>query len=216
MRKSSFVFAAVALITGLALHAQSTPNTGSLRYKWQDNQGLVHFSDSLSTEAMKFGYDVVNDRGMIVQHVPRQLSPEERAVANKLAAIEAAKQRAAQDRANAEAQMLAAYPDEASYRMSQQQQLDTIDQQIRTTQLNLRGQEKALADLLSRAGDIERAKKPVPKYLIDSIADQRNVVTAQRNALLRQQTERAQDVQQQARALTRYRELKAAQAQPAN
>ena len=216
MRKSSFVFAAVALITGLALHAQSTPNTGSLRYKWQDNQGLVHFSDSLSTEAMKFGYDVVNDRGMIVQHVPRQLSPEERAVANKLAAIEAAKQRAAQDRANAEAQMLAAYPDEASYRMSQQQQLDTIDQQIRTTELNLRGQEKALADLLSRAGDIERAKKPVPKYLIDSIADQRNVVTAQRNALLRQQTERAQDVQQQARALTRYRELKAAQAQPAN
>ena len=216
MRKSSFVFVAVALVTGLALHAQGTPNTGSLRYKWQDNQGLVHFSDSLSTEAMKFGYDVVNDRGMIVQHVPRQLSPEERAVASKLAAIEAAKQRAAQDRANAEAQMLAAYPDEASYRMSQQQQLDTIDQQIRTTQLNLRGQEKALADLLSRAGDIERAKKPVPKYLIDSIADQRNVVTAQRNALLRQQTERAQDVQQQARALTRYRELKAAQAQPAN
>ncbi len=216
MRKSSFVFVAVALVTGLALHAQGTPNTGSLRYKWQDNQGLVHFSDSLSTEAMKFGYDVVNDRGMIVQHVPRQLSPEERAVANKLAATEAAKQRAAQDRANAEAQMLAAYPDEASYRMSQQQQLDTIDQQIRTTQLNLRGQEKALADLLSRAGDIERAKKPVPKYLIDSIADQRNVVTAQRNALLRQQTERAQDVQQQARALTRYRELKAAQAQPAN
>ena len=216
MRKSSFAFAAVALVAGLALHAQNTPNTGSLRYKWQDGQGPVHFSDSLSTEAMKYGYDVVNDRGMIVQHVPRQLSPEERAVANKLAAIEAAKQRAAQDRANAEAQMLAAYPDEASYRMSQQQQLETIDQQIRTTQLNLRGQEKALADLLSRAGDIERAKKPVPKYLTDSIANQRNVVTAQRNALQRLQTERAHDVQQQARALTRYRELKAAQAQPAN
>ena len=216
MRKSSFAFAAVALIAGLAAHAQSTPNTGSLRYRWQDNHGLVHFSDSLSAEAMKYGYDLVNDRGMIVQHVPRQLSPEERVAANKLAAAAAAKQRIARERANAEAQMLAAYPDEASYRMSQQQQLDTIDQQIRTIQLNLRGQEKALADLLSRAGDIERARKPVPKYLTDSIASQRNVVTAQRSALLRQQTERAQDVQQQARDLARYRQLKAAQAQPAD
>ena len=216
MRKSSFAFAAVALIAGLAAHAQSTPNTGNLRYRWQDGQGLSHFSDSLSAEAMKYGYDLVNDRGMIVQHVPRQLSPEERVAANKLAAAEAARQRIARERANAEAQMLAAYPDEASYRMSQQQQLDTIDQQIRTIQLNLRGQEKALADLLSRAGDIERARKPVPKYLTDSIASQRNVVTAQRSALLRQQTERAQDVQQQARDLARYRQLKAAQAQPAD
>ena len=216
MRKSSFAFAAVALIASLAAHAQSTPNTGSLRYRWQDSHGLVHFSDSLSAEAMKYGYDVVNDRGMIVQRVQRQLSPEERIAANKLAAAEAARQRIARDRANADAQMLAAYPDETSYKMSQQQLLDSLDQQIRTTQLNLRGQEKSLTDLLARAGEIERAKKPVPKYLTDSIASQRNVVTAQRSALLRQQAERAQDVQQQARDLAHYRALKAAQAQPAD
>ena len=216
MRKSSFVFAAVALTAGLAAHAQSSPNTGSLRYRWQDSHGLVHFSDSLSAEAMKYGYDVVNDRGMIVQRVQRQLSPEERIAANKLAAAEAARQRIARDRANADAQMLAAYPDETSYKMSQQQLLDSLDQQIRTTQLNLRGQEKSLTDLLARAGEIERAKKPVPKYLTDSIASQRNVVTAQRSALLRQQAERAQDVQQQARDLAHYRALKAAQAQPAD
>ncbi len=216
MRKSSFAFAAIALIAGLAAHAQSTANTGSLRYRWQDSHGLVHFSDSLSAEAMKYGYDVINDRGMIVQRVQRQLSPEERVAANKLAAAEATRQRIARDRANADAQMLAAYPDEASYKMSQQQLLDSLDQQIRTTQLNLRGQEKALTDLLARAGEIERAKKTVPKYLIDSIASQRNVVTAQRSALLRQQAERAQDVQQQARDLAHYRALKAAQAQPAD
>ncbi|HEY8683162.1 MAG TPA: DUF4124 domain-containing protein, partial [Rhodanobacter sp.] len=117
--------------------------------------------------------------------------------------------------ANAEAQMLAAYPDEESYKISLQQTLDTIDQQIRTTLINLRSQEKALTDLLSRAADIERSKDPVPKFLADSIANQRNVVAGQRNALARQQAERALDVQQQASQLARYRELKAAQAQPA-
>lgn len=211
MRKSLPVFAA-ALLMSLAASAQ---NTGSIRYKWHDAQGLPHFSDSLTAEAMKYGYDLVNDRGLVVQHVPRQLTPEERAVANKLAAEQAEQQRIIRERANAEEQMLAAYPDEESFRISQQQALDTIDQQIHTTQLNLRSQEKALTDLLARAADIERSKNPIPKFLADSIAQQRNVVTGQRSALQRQQAERAQTVQQQIQQLARYRELKAAQAQPA-
>jgi hypothetical protein len=107
--------------------------------------------------------------------------------------------------------MLSAYPDEQTYKISQQQELDTIDQQIHTTEINLRSQEKALTDLLGRAADIERDKQPVPKYIADSIAKQRDVVAGQRNALARQQDQRAQTVAQQARDVSRYRELKAAQ-----
>lgn len=212
MRKLLPVFAAVVLIASLSAYAQ---NTGNIRYKWYDGQGLMHFSDSLTSEAMKYGYDLVNDHGLVVQHVPRQLSAEERAASNKLAAAQAVKQRAAQEIANAETQMLAAYPDEESYKISQQQSLDTIDQQIHTTQINLRSQEKALTDLLARAADTENSKTPVPKFLVDSIARQRGIVTTQRNTLQRQQALRAQTVQLQARQLTRYRELKAVQAQPA-
>jgi hypothetical protein len=212
MRKSLLAFAAVVLVASLSAHAQ---NTGNIRYKWYDGQGLMHFSDSLTTEAMKYGYDLVNDHGLVVQHVPRQLSAEERAAANKLAAEQAAKQHAAQEIVNAETQMLAAYPDEESYKISQQQTLDTIDQQIHTTQINLRSQEKALTDLLARAADMENAKTPVPKFLVDGIAQQRGIVTTQRNTLQRQRGLRAQTVQQQAGQLARYRELKAAQAQPA-
>ncbi len=212
MRKPLLVFAAVALVASLTAYAQ---NTGNIRYKWYDGQGLMHFSDSLTADAMKYGYDLVNDRGLVVQHVPRQLNAQERAAANKLAAEQAAKQRAAQEIANAETQMLAAYPDEESYKISQQQTLDTIDQQIRTTQINLRSQEKALTDLLGRAADLENTKSPVPKFLVDSIAQQRSVVTEQRNTLQRQQTLRTRTVQSQAKELGRYRELKAAQQQPA-
>ncbi len=208
MRKSLLVFAAVVLVASLSVRAQ---NTGNIRYKWYDGQGLMHFSDSLTAEAMKYGYDLVNDHGMVVRHVPRQLNAEERAAANKLAAEQAAKQRAAQELANAEAQMLTAYPDEESYRISQQQALDNIDQQIHTTEINLRSQEKALTGLLGRAADIENAKEPVPKFVIDGIAKQRNVVNDQRNTLKRLQAQRAQTVLVQAKQLARYRELKAAQ-----
>lgn len=212
MHKSLLAIVVAALVASLSVQAQ---NTGNTRYKWHDGQGLMHFSDSLTAEAMKYGYELVNDRGLVVQRVPRQLNAEERAVANKLAAEQEAKRRAAQERANAEAQMLSAYPDEESYKISLQQALDTIDQQIHTTQINLRSQEKALTDLLGRAADIENTKDTVPKFLVDSIAAQRNVVASQRNTLQRQRALRAQAVQAQARQLARYRELKAAQEPPA-
>jgi hypothetical protein len=208
MPRSLLVAAVVMLLAGVAVHAQ---NTGNIRYKWYDGQGLMHFSDSLTADAMKYGYDLVNDRGFVVQHVPRQLNAQERAAANKLAEEQAAKQRAAQQIIDAETQMMAAYPDEESYRISQQQALDTIDQQIHTTQINLRSQEKALTDLLGRAADLENAKQTVPKFLIDSIAQQRGIVTGQRTTLHRQQELRAQTVQDQAKQLVRYRELEAAQ-----
>ncbi|MGY3041799.1 small-conductance mechanosensitive channel [Rhodanobacter sp. TND4EL1] len=206
MRKPLIIIAALVLGASLSAHAQS----GGVRYKWHDNQGLVHFSDSLTAEAMKYGYELVNDRGLVVQRVARQLNAQERAAANKLAAEQAAKDRVIQDRANADAQMLSAYPDEESYQISLQQALGTYDQQINTTRINLRSQEKALTDLLGRAADLENAKEAVPKSLADSIAKQRNVVAAQRDTLQRQQAFRAQSVQQQAQAMAHYRVVKAA------
>jgi hypothetical protein len=208
MRKPLLVIAVALLAASLSTPAQ---NTGNVRYKWHDGQGLMHFSDSLTAEAMKYGYELVNDRGLVVQRVPRQLTAAERAAANKLAAEQAASQRAAQERANADAQMLAAYPDEESYRISLQQALDTIDQQIHTTRINPRSQEKALTDLLARAAELENAKNPVPKFLVDSIAQQRNVVGTLRDTLRRQQTLRSHTMQQQVGQLAHYREVRAAQ-----
>lgn len=208
MRKLLFVFAVAVLAVS---HFASAQDVGHVRYKWQDAQGLMHFSDSLSADAMKFGYTLINDQGVVIGRVARQLTPDERVAADKAAEQEAAQQRAAKDLANSEAQMLNAYPDEATFRLSQKQALGAIDQQIRTTMVNLRTQEKALADLLDSAADLERAKEPVTASLTKSIAEQRDVVTGQRNTLVRQQAGRTKALQAQGAQLVRYRELRAAQ-----
>src|SRR3546814_19940369 len=80
MHKSLLAIIAAALVASLSVQAQ---NTGNTRYKWHDGQGLMHFSDSLTAEAMKYGYELVNDRGMGVRRVPRQRNAEARARANK-------------------------------------------------------------------------------------------------------------------------------------
>ncbi|MFC5742121.1 DUF4124 domain-containing protein [Dyella tabacisoli] len=214
MRKIIFVVAATALTVSLSVDALQAQSQGNgVRYRWRDGSGLPHYSDSLTSDAMKYGYEVVNDRGLVIRHVERQLNPQERAAAQKLADEQAAQKLAAQEQARSEMQMLTAYPDEDSYKSSLKLEMNNIDQQISTTRINLHSQEKALADLLARAADAERAKQTVPKFLSDSITKQRNVVAGQRNTLEHQLSIHDAADQKAKQQLQRYRELKAAQAQ---
>lgn len=210
MRSTTILFAGLLLAASLPAWGQ---NSGQLRYRWQDSHGLAHYSDSLSSDAIINGYDVVNDSGLVVQHVPRSLTTAERKTARTLAAQQAAEQRRVESRARDDQQLLSAYPDEASYLTLLQEGLNTVDQQISTTRNNLHTQEQALTDLLNRAADEERAKQPVPKTLGDSIAQQRSVVTGQRTLLQRLRQTRASTVKQNADDLAHYRQIKATQEQ---
>lgn len=208
MRRLMFIALSLGL-AGLA-SAQSTPGNG-VRYRWVDRSGLPHYSDSLTDEAVKYGYDVINNSGMVVTHVQRQLTPAEQAIARKQAEEEAARQRAVEAQKNHDIELLNTYPDENALKTEQQQELDNLDQQMNTTRINLHSQEAALTDLLNRAADNERNKQPVPKFLTDQITAQRNIVASERSLLEQQKGHRETVMQQQAQELQHYRALKAAQ-----
>lgn len=212
MHKSIHILVIAALLASAAATAQqASASRNGMRYKWVDGKGLPHFSDSLTDDAIKYGYEVVNDQGMVVQRVQRTLSPAERAAAQQLAAQQAAQQRAARDRARADEQLLAAYPDEASYKSSLDQTLANMDLQIHTSKLNLRSQEQSLTGLLARASEFEHNKQPLPGFLQDDIAKQRALVNNLQTTLTRQQAARDQAARDQAQQLAHYRALQAAQ-----
>lgn len=202
--------AALAMATSAAYAQSNNQNANGYRYRWKDASGQSNFSDSLTTEALKAGYDVVNSRGMVVQHVNRQLTSDEKAAAKKLADQQAAEQAAADQRKRDDAQMLTAYPTEQAFTAAKQSQVDNAHQMTETTRFSLQGQEKALADLLNRAGDLERAKQPVPPYLTSRIGDQRNTVAELRTTLQRQQAAEAAAKANMDAQIQRYRQLRAA------
>ncbi|MGA7438791.1 MAG: DUF4124 domain-containing protein, partial [Luteibacter sp.] len=162
------------MATSAAMAQKNDRNNNAYRYRWKDASGQSNFSDSLTSEALKAGYDVVNAQGTVVRHVDRQLTPDEKAAAKKLADQQAAAKALADQRQRDDAQMLNAYPTEQAFTAAKQSQVDNVHQAAETTRFSLQGQEKALADLLTRAGDLERAKQPVPPYLTTRIAEQRN------------------------------------------
>src|SRR5882724_966370 len=157
MRSIGFFLAAFAL--GFALTAAAA---GHNRYKWKDPQGNLHFDDALPTDALQFGYDVVNSQGLVVKHVDRTKTAQEIKAADETAALQAAQKRAADEQVQADQQMLAAYPDERDLASAQQAQMDVIEQNIYTIQLSLNSQEKSLTDLLTHAANLEHNGTPVP------------------------------------------------------
>jgi hypothetical protein len=209
MRRLGFITSMVFSF-GLAGAAfAQTATVSKVHYRWVDGSGLSHFSDSLTDDAVKYGYDVINNDGQVVTHVARQMSSAERAAAQKQAAEEAAQQNAIEERKREDLNLLNTYPDEDALKQEQQQVLESLDEQMATTRVNLHSQDAALTDLLNRAADNERAKQPVPKSLTDQIGAQRNIVANERSLLQRQQANREVVVQQQAQDLQHYRDLRA-------
>ena len=55
------------LILAATLAFGATASAETLRYKWRDAEGNLHYSDSLPSNAGVLGYDVVNSQGILVK-----------------------------------------------------------------------------------------------------------------------------------------------------
>lgn len=209
-------FSSVLLLTmllGGAAHAATWKNSSAptTHYRWHDAQGGLHYGDSIPPTDVRFGYDIIDNNGLLVRHIDRELTPQERAAAAAEATRAAAAKRVADRQALADRQMLAAYPTEAELREAHQADLAQMLQGIKTTQSNLRTQEHDLANLLAQAAEMERDSKPLPPYMRTRVAEQRKIVAGERNQILQLQRKRELTAQQQTVELQRYRALRAKQ-----
>ena len=80
------ILSALLLIGAVSLAADAADR---LRYKWRDEAGNLHYSDSVPPEATRLGYEVVNQQGVVIRRVERAKTEAElaaaKATADKLA-----------------------------------------------------------------------------------------------------------------------------------
>ncbi|HEU4663234.1 MAG TPA: DUF4124 domain-containing protein [Dokdonella sp.] len=206
---SSLILALAACFAASGPAAAATAGKDHNRYKWRDEQGNLHYSDSVPAEAAKFGYDVVSPGGIVVKHVDRAKTSEELAAAKAAALKAEAEQRIAEQRARDDEQLLGNYPREEDLRHAQQQQLDMLNQQIKSSQVSLRNQEQSLAELLDRAAEAERTGKELPGDQARQLAAMRKKVDLQKEAVARQEADRDRTSSHFEEEVAHYRELKA-------
>jgi hypothetical protein len=201
-----FAIPALLITANLAV-AQLPPSHN--HYKWRDGQGNLHYDDVLPEEAFKYGYDVVNGNGIVVKHVDRARTPEERA-ADKAAADKAASlQRARDEEMRKDQQMIAAYPTEQDLQNAQREQLVVIDQTVEATQASLQNQEKSLSEMLAHAADLDRTGKPVPLTLQQQIDTLRVSIEKQKAYIVGKNEEKTSSAKRFEAELAHYREAQA-------
>ena len=197
------------LVAGSCWAAGSGPPHN--RYKWTDAEGNLHYSDALPAEAGRYGYDIVNPQGVVIKHVDRAKTAEERAAAKaELARAQAAKE-SAEARARNDKQMLAAYPTEDDLKRAQRQQADMMEQNLTSAHISLQSQEKSLAELLGHAAEYDTNDKPVPTALAKRIAETRKLLEDQRAYISRKEKERDDTIAHFDDELAHYRSLRAPQ-----
>lgn len=211
MRSFGPMLVGVALCLSVSVTFAQT--TDPSHYRWTDKQGVVQMSDSLSSEGIAQGYEVVNSHGLVMARVPRTLTAEERVAKKAADATAAAAAKKAADQKTQDERFLAAYPTDKEVVAMQQEVLSNLDGQIQTTKMNLKSQQDTLSNLLSRAGEIETEKKPVPQFIADQIKKQQATVDQQKTMILHLEKERDQTVSTQHDQLLHHQALVAARDQ---
>ena len=180
---------------------------GSVRYKWRDAEGNLHYTDSLPADAGVRGYEVINAQGIVVKRVEPAMTPEQKAAAKVEAAATRAGEAAAEQQRREDAQLLAANPTEQDLVDSQRQQLALMDQQIASLRTGLESLERSLTDLLGRAAELERSDRTVTARLTSQIATMRKEIETQLTSIDRHVAERNSAEQKFAKQLEHYRAL---------
>lgn len=209
----SLLSAGVMLTMAAMAAVAAEPGGSGTRYKWKDAQGGVHFADTLPPEALQVGYDVVNAQGMIVRHVDRPRTPEERKAEALAAAEQAASKRRTLDAAAADHQLLATYPNESDLAAVHKDRLMAVEQTLSNINVSLADQEKGLSDQLAHAASFERDGKPVPATVHKQIETLRKTIEEQRTFIGRREEERAELIRRSDAELAHYRELHAKEEQ---
>lgn len=125
-------------------------------YRWVDAQGQVQYTDSLPESALQQGRSELSTKtGQTVKQVDRARTAEELHEAQVAADLLAQQQVEAAAREKDKRVLLASYPDAASIQRSFQQQRESLQARLVSSQALLAEQHRSLLEILEVAADLE-------------------------------------------------------------
>lgn len=187
------------------------PGTGSAElYKWVDDKGRVHYSDSIPPEEMgkRREREVKSERGMTIDRIeppPTREELRERAEAKARAAAEARKE--AEQREH-DRILLQTFESVAAMKRARDERIAAIDGQIKIARDRVESLTKRHERLVERAAAMERNGRGNAKKVYGEIESIEEQVRSQRAFIGRQRREQAEIRARFGRDIERFRELK--------
>jgi len=134
--RSSPRISAVAMLTALATAIALLALGGNARaalYKWVDEKGNVHYTDTLPPEAVDKARSELNRQGIEVKKTDKALTPEQRRAIEQDAQRQKQLARQQEETARRDRALLSSYSSEAEIDLARKRSLQTIDSVVQST-----------------------------------------------------------------------------------
>lgn len=139
-------------------------------YRWVDESGAVHYTDQVPPSQVEKGHTELNDRGLRVDTVPPAKSVEEVQRERALERLRAQQERLVEQQNAADRALLRTYRSIDDLIMARDGKVAAIDVVIGVARAKAHRQQERLEGLQAEAANLERAGKPVPQHLAETMA----------------------------------------------
>lgn len=182
-------------------------------YRWVDQDGKVHYSDSLPAEEIdRARRELSLKTGSATGEVERALTAEQRAQAETANAQAASEAKRAEDARQSDSAMLAWYPTEQDLQHAFDERRALLEETLKATRIGIDSQRASFNALLVHAADQELAGRPVDAKTADSLKLLRGQIDGALEVQRRRESERAALDLEYQDTVARYRRLRDAAA----
>lgn len=186
------------------------PEPGPARmYKWVDDEGNVHYSDTRPPEEVRQRreWEVKSDSGVTVDRIEPPPTLEQMEALERQRRAEAARDRAAAEQAERDRNLLMTFQSVAEIEAARAERLEAIEGQIALTRGRIETLQARLERHRNEAARLERSGGGDPAAVYAEIEDLRERIALNRGFIERQRDEQARIRKEFARDITRFREL---------
>jgi len=160
MQRSATFLISLVLVT--------TTAAGGL-YRWVDEDGNVHYSDSVPPQQIEGEHTILNQDGVRVKSVPRAKTPEELQKEQEIERMRAQQQELLDRQQELDQALLRTFRSEDDIVMARDGKIAAVEVKIDVIRNNIRRGQDKLSELLKQAADLERAGRGVPNQVKEKI-----------------------------------------------
>jgi hypothetical protein len=204
--KSSITLAA-ALLFATTLGTGLPGNAYAEMYKWTDAQGNVHYGDRIPPEYAEQEQKRLNQQGITVEVRERAKTPEELAEEQRLARIQEEENERRHQELTRDRILLDTFGNEDEIIMTRNGKVNAIAAIIRVTEGRIENLRGRLAELTTRAANLERSGKPVSEELHLDILTVRQQIEDNQDYIAQKQQEQQETSAKYEADIERFREL---------
>jgi hypothetical protein len=178
-------------------------------YSWTDDEGEVHYGDSVPPEYRDQKKRILNDQGVTVGVIEGKKTAEELALEARRRQMEAEKEK----RRRADKVLLSTYLSVEELEMHRDRRLELLRAQQKVAELYLRNLRRRMVSLQEEAGNykpytMDPDAEMIPPDLAEDLSDTKDRINRQEQQLAEQRRETDQLEQKFAEDISRFRTLK--------